>query len=358
MVSVMGVILVLIVGMMLFVGVGSKKLSYAKIEEKIISAGQKYYEDNSDKLPDAGTKSINVSTLVSEGYMNDLSKYTKKDVSCTGNLYVTKNPSGHSYRAKLDCGKSYTTKKLSSVITKDVVTSGSGLYEEEQADPNNIGATHKVYVFKGDNVKNYVKIGDFYWQIVKVYENGEIEVLGDPELLRRLWDNRYNIEAAKYNGINDYSVSRMRDYISDDVVGATDSFLKIKSFITTHTACIGKRTLDDVSKDGSTECSEVLADQFFSLLPVYDYMNASLDENCNKALDDSCYNYNYLTKLNDEWWTITGVADNTQDVYFIDSVLETSYASLTKSVRMLAHLDSNVMYVSGDGTYDDPYIIK
>ena len=29
-------------------------------------------------------------------------------------------------------------------------------------------------------------------------------------------------------------------------------------------------------------------------------MNASLDENCNKVLDDSCYNYNYLNEEEDD----------------------------------------------------------
>ncbi len=356
--SVVAVIFVIIIIMLIFAGGKSKVISYSTLEDKIVTAGENYYSDHEDKLPEKGTISIDVSTLVSEGYLNSLSKYTKKDVTCTGKLYVTKNPTDYSYHAFIDCGSSYKTKSFKDVIVKDVVTSGDGLYEEVQVNPNDNTTTQTVYVFKGEDVNNYIKVGDFYWRIVKVYENGEVAVLGDPELLRAVWDNRYNVDFKNYRGINDYSVSRLKDTIQREVVEDEDGYLKIKSLITTHNACIGKRTKDDTSKDGSTECSTILPDLYFSLLTVYDYMNASLDPNCKTALDDSCYNYNYLSNSNDEWWTITGVGEDTQNVYSVDAILKTDFASYTKCIRMLANLSSNVSYVSGTGTMEDPYIIK
>lgn len=356
--SVVGVIVVLIIIIMLFVGGKSKKLSFEKLEEKILSAGESYFEDNKNKLPEEGTTSVSTDTLVEEGYLKEISEYTDEDVSCDGVVYASKNPQGYTYRVALDCGKDYSTKTLSSVVTKDVVTNGSGLYKMEQVDPNDNSKKQNVYVFRGDGVNNYIKVGSYYWEIVKVYENGEIAVLGDPELLRNVWDNRYNVDVEKYDGINDYKVSRIRDAIEHEVVEDEDGYLKIKSLITTHTACIGKRNIDDTSKDGSVECSETLENQYFSLLPVYDYMNASLDSNCNTALDSPCYNYNYLAGSYDEWWTITGVADNTYDVYFMETTLDYEIAKRTMSIRMYAHLDANTTYVSGSGTYEDPYIVK
>lgn len=358
MASVVGVIIVLIIVLMLFAGGGSKKLDYSKIEDKIIAAGENYYSDHEDKLPKSGTESMDVATLVAEGYINELSRYTAKDVSCSGKLHVTKTPSGYSYRSSLNCGDTYTTKNLKSAVMDNLVTSGNGLYETEQVDPNNTNSSQKVYVFRGDNVSNYVKIGDYLWEIVKVYENGEVAVLGDPELLRTSWDNRYNVDTKTYRGINDYAVSRMRDTIIAEVINDVDGYLNIKKFITTHTACIGKRNLSDTSKDGSIECSKTLTDQYFSLLPVYDFMNASLDGNCTKALDDSCFNYNYLSSLYRQWWTGTGVGDNTQDVYYLDTSLKTDFASHTNGVRLYAHLEANTIYVSGNGTKEEPYIVK
>lgn len=355
--SVVGIIVLIIILMMLFLSGRDKQLEYSEIEERIIFAGKNYYEDNKDKLPEFGTTSISASTLVAEGYLNNLSNYTKEGITCNGTLYVTKNPTDYSYRAKLDCGSDYSSKYFSSIVTKEVVSNGSGLYQMEQIEPNS-GTVQTVYVFRGDNVNNYVKVGDFYWEIVKVYENGEIAMLGDPELLRTKWDDRFNIETENYRGINEYEVSRMKDAILSEVVNDQDGYLIIKSLITPHTACIGKRSLNDTSKDGSTECSEILTNQYFSLLPAYDYMNASLDNNCNTVEDYSCYNYNYLTSGNEEFWTITGVKDNTQDVYYVDNVMEHEYANVTKTARLYVHLDANVTYVSGTGSYEDPYIVK
>lgn len=356
--SVIGVIVVFIIVLMLFAGGGSKKLSFEQIEKKLISAAESYYADNEDELPESGTVSIDVDKLVSKGYIKDLSEYTEDDVNCDGKVNVTKIPTGYTYRANLNCGKKYSTNRLSNVITKDIVTDGSGLYLEEQVDFYDINKTQKVYLFKGESVANYIKVGDFLWQIVKVYENGEIAVLGDPELFASAWDDKYNIEIDKRLGINDYKDSRMQTNIISNVVEDNESFLNIKSLITTHTACIGKRDLADKSRDGSAECSKILENQYFSLLPVYDYINASLDSNCKTALDKSCYNYNYLADIDMDTWMLTGVGDNTYEVYYLSGTVNYDEAKVRNEVRLYAHLDPNVTYISGSGTEADPYIVK
>jgi len=150
----------------------------------------------------------------------------------------------------------------------------------------------------------------------------------------------------------------MRDTITEEVVEFKDGYNIVKSLITPHNACIGKRKIDDISRDGSAECFEILEEQYFSLLPVYDFMNASLDENCNVAEDSSCYNYNYLASSDRDWWTITGVAESTQDVYFSSKTLTHGYTSRAKAARLYVHLDPNVIYVSGNGTYEEPYVLR
>ena len=290
--------------------------------------------------------------------MNELSTYTDNGDSCSGKLIVTKTPNDYSYYAYLDCGNEYTTSLFSEYLKKDVVTNGPGLYEMEQVVPGS-DETSSVYIYRGDNVNNYIKVGDYLWQVVKILDNGEIVALGDSSLLRATWDDRYNIDTNYYNGINDYEISRIREFINSDVIEPTDMFVNIKGLITPHTACVANRTKDDTSRDGSTECSKTLENEYFSLLPVYDYMNASLDENCQKALNDSCSNYNYLSSSSDSsWWLATGVGDDTESVYYVDGKIETSYGSYNRSGRLMVHLNKYVSYVSGSGTVDDPYVIK
>ena len=356
--TVIAVFLFIIVLAMIFTSGSNKIWSYSTMENKIIVAGKNYYSDNKNELPETGTVSIDVSTLVAKGYLSDLSKHSKDGVSCSGKLYVSKNPVDYSYRVNLDCGDKYSTSSLKKAVMKNLVTSGNGLYEEVQANPNNSTEMQTVYVFKGENVNNYIKIGKTYFQIVKVYENGEIAIIDNGKVLRTVWDDRFNIETNDNKGVNNYSVSRVKDSIENDVLNNTEVYTELKTFITSHTACIAKKGLTDTSKDGSVECSETLENQYFSLLPVYDFMNASLDDNCNETMSKSCYNYNYLSKDANSWWTVTGVLDNNQDVYYVSGSVNETHASNTRRVRLYAHLDANVTYVSGTGSYEDPYILK
>lgn len=358
MASVVGVIVVIIIVLLLFIGGGSNNLSFEEIENRIVTSGKSYYEDNEDKLPKEGQTELNVSTLVSEGYMNELSTYTEEGTSCSGKLIVTKTPNDYAYYSYLDCGSEYKTELFSEYLKENIVTSGSGLYEMEQVVPGS-DENETVYVYRGDNVNNYIQVGDYLWQVIKILDNGEIVALGDTALLRATWDDRYNINTNHYNGINDYEVSRIREFIISDVIEPEDMFVNIKGLITPFTACVANRNEEDTSRDGSTECSKVLENEYFSLLPVYDYMNASLDENCSKALNDSCSNYNYLsTSVDSSWWLATGVGNSTENVYYVDGKIETNFANYNRSGRLMVHLNKYVSYVSGSGTVDDPYIIK
>ena len=86
---------------------------------------------------------------------------------------------------------------------------------------------------------------------------------------------------------------------------------------------------------------------------------ASLDTNCQKIRDGACQNYNYLAKYNENWWSITANASKTSNVYeVIGGNTDTSNASVSKVLRLSIYLNDDVIYVSGDGTLENPYIFK
>ena len=96
-----------------------------------------------------------------------------------------------------------------------------------------------------------------------------------------------------------------------------------------------------------------------SLLPVYDYINASLDTNCKKISDQACTNYNYLSTYSSSWWFITASKEKSYLVYKSSSDgIRTSSAYNSGRFRMIAVLDGKTIISGGSGTEDDPYVLK
>ena len=161
---------------------GGIKYSYQEIEQKMISATKDRVEDKLKEgqniLPDAigGSSTFPASVLVSEGYLNDLSTYAKDDVICSGEVVVYNAGNGnYDYVPYLKCGTAYETTKLVSQVLKDNdygIIQGSGLYVRKNGvfvtNENDLGgsADSVEYVFRGDNVNNYVKIDENIWRIV------------------------------------------------------------------------------------------------------------------------------------------------------------------------------------------------
>ena len=102
----------------------------------------------------------------------------------------------------------------------------------------------------------------------------------------------------------------------------------------------------------------IIEKQFIGLLPLYDYLNASLDTNCTTSISTSCMNYNYLAKYQNNWWTMTSTSLNTYNVFHISKSPALTSASSTAYVRPVLHLAKDAIYVSGDGTSENPYIVK
>ena len=151
--GIVAVLLVLFFLIMLVLSLTTKRSrSFSDVEKIMKEAGEKYMEDHSEYLPEEGDIiDIPASNLINEEYMKDFSVLIPdENVTCnSGTSYVTvENSAGkYVYSPYLDCGDSYVTTELYKVVANDdnIVTSGYGLY-----------AINGAYVFKGDNVNNYV----------------------------------------------------------------------------------------------------------------------------------------------------------------------------------------------------------
>ena len=340
------------------------KKTYNEVETIMLDAGKSYYSDHSDRLPKElnGKISISASALAKADKMKTISEYLKDDdIKCSGHVDVTNLGSNYRYVSKLDCGDNYKTKTFLDYLNKNnsVVTDGDGLYN-----------LNDTFVFRGDNVNNYVRFytqKDDYkkkYRIVK-FTGDYIELIYTENIDTTAWDDRYNIEKDNTVGINDYNVSSIKKYLQDLYDGKTIFNSYAKNLIIPHSISLGKRDDNDTDKSGSLENATILENQYIGLLPLSDFLNASLDKNCTSSISASCQNYNYLSKFVRTWWTATASKKNSYQVYKISgkNYGYGGYSSLSTAnskalPRFVVYVSRDAMFVSGDGTKKNPYIIK
>lgn len=352
-VLVLTVIVVLVVAVVIIKLIIGNRVDYNIIEDKMVIAAKEYLSDDEEgikkfkKIGD-GEITITTNTLVEAGYLTNLDKLVKnKDAECKGKVIVKMNNNYPLYSPYLDCKEAYKTKTLSETITANTVEKESGLYK--------LG---NDYVFRGEFVDNFVSFAGKEWRILRVRENGNIRMIETTRREKIAWDDRYNVEITSNTGINDFNVSRVKDYLialyeTDEEFSDTD-----RSYIVPTDLCIGKRKNDDTQNDGSIECSEVIENWLIGLIQANEYALPSLDENCKRVTDRSCNNYNYLTSMYRSYWSITTLSERSDRVYRLNPDPYATSAVSTAGVRGVVEIDANSVYVSGDGTEKNPYVFK
>ena len=336
-----GVFILLVIAIVLIV---NRRLTYSAIENRLIKAAKSYYSDNPKKLPQANneTATIKSNTLVKEGYIKELDKLSKnKNDNCLGQVTVYKNDDNLYYSANLSCAH-YKTKSIKDVVTENIVTSGDGLYQ--------IG---EEYVFRGERVNNFIMFNEKLWRILKINSDGTIRIIETDKRETATWDDRYNSQTEYNSGINDYKVSRIKEAIDDIYNSLTD---KATIYMTKMNLCVGKRKYEDTVNDGSIECSETFANQNLGLIQANEYALASISTECINPTQSECENYNYLADV--YTWTITADKEGTNKVFKLSGSTRSTEASNSAQFRVVAHLNSQIKYVSGNGTENNPYKFK
>lgn len=343
-------LVVIIVILIITLFTGGRVSNYQQLENKLISAARSYYQDNESLLPSSiGAKSEVSSVTLSEGkYIKSLEKIAPNSSTCSGKVVVKNVNNGYFYQAFLNCGDSYNTTAVSDYIKghTSVVSTGTGLYEN-----------NGNYIYRGETPNNYIKFANRLYRIVKINSDSTMDIIATEKKERVVWDDRYNQERDSGEGINTYSVSRVRDtllnFVNSEAFTDTD-----RSMLEPYTLCTGKVNPEAEVPYGS-ECSETIENQIVGLLPISSYIYASIDPDCKKAGDGTCQNYNYLV-IDFNWWTLTADQTTTHRVFNVGSYSSAyvTRASLEASPREVLRLTENTVYVSGTGTQADPYIVK
>ena len=383
-----GILIVIVIfSLLLNTAKGGTKLSYDKIEEKLVSAARRYVKNKEasgmEILPDsylADSYYLSADVLVNEGYIKDLSSYSKDKAICSGGVNIYNAGDGnYDYVPELACGSYYETVKLSDVVIKDNnggVTHGSGLYLRVNGNfilkenELNIGSDNYEYVFRGDDVNNVVLIGDNYWRIVSIDNNGNLLLIAFSRSQKTFaWDDKYNEIVKRYQGVNDFENNGLESNIYKvlkDFRNGTVNLINrekisdsLKYLEVPMTLCVGKRNAEDKDISGKAECKTTLENQFVGLLPAYYFMSASLDSGCDTIYSKSCGNYNYLSSFNDYWWLLTADSEATNQAYFVmGKYAGINVCSYKAYLRPTVKIGGRAIYGEGDGSMDNPYTIK
>lgn len=354
-----GGFIILFIFMFIMSSCSKKKYTTEEFSDYLLDKAKSYYSLNATSLPsvNSGKTSLSIATLVEkqEDYL--------KDATCSGSIDVINNNGNYMYIPNINCSDGYNSQKLADyLINKDIVTVGNGLYQ-----------INDYYIYRGDSVDNYVVFNNQLFRVVRINADSTLKVIetdyvvkGDKakrefKVGRRLsskWDDRYNTEKNFANGFNDYVHeninSRMKDTLESIYKEYSD---ETKAYIVLQDLCIGKRSLTEEINDGSIECSNIMQEQYIGLLPLYEYINASLDQSCVNAESTTCSNYNYLANMKSIYWSMTAVSENSYDVFKIGKKITDATASSTATPKVVLNLSSEIRFAEGDGTFENPYVI-
>lgn len=347
-----GLLIILVVVVMIVHNASDRKISYEKIKSNSIEAAKKYYDELETKIEIGESKEVLISELISKGYMDDFSNKLENEVKCEGKVTIINSLEKINYFSTLDCGSSYKDETLYEYImnNNEIVQSGEGIYD-----------MYGRYIYRGEFVNNYVNFDGETWYIVDIEKDGTIRLVSSKKSLSSnvAWDDRYNTSTNNSVGYNDFEKSRIYETLKDL---ATDNSIlsdNAKEKVLGQKICYGSRNENETNNSNSIDCSKTLDNQLFSTLTVSDVITASIDSSCNSVRQSQCGNYNYLSsrKISGFWTTISDTKDD-HTVYSVTNGTvfyknTNSYCNLFVTVK----LPSQTLYLSGDGTIDNPYKI-
>lgn len=347
-----GSIIFLIILLIVLKSAVGTRINTKTFEKKLETAAKDYYKKYDKKMPKTnGDKtSISIDDLVDAGYLKDPNKLLKKGITCEGGVNVSNNNGYYLYQPVIECSDGYSTNVLYKKILEN---------NKNRQDRDGLYKINNYYLFRGEQVNNYVKFAGKIWRILRINEDNTVRLILADKIDSVVWDDRYNDTKNDSVGKNDYEISRIKQVLNDYF---TDADLKYfssedKALIVPTELCIGARNELFSLNDGSIECSKKTEKYPIGLLQVNEYPIVSLDENCRNISDIQCINYNYLANFN-SFWTITPDSTNTYKVYRVSGTARSSNANSYAQPRMVINISPDALCSEGNGTYEKPYIIK
>lgn len=218
------------------------------------------------------------------------------------------------YNPKTDSGESVQLISNALIQGTPIVVEGPGIYRE-----------NGVYVYKGEDVNNYIEYSNMLWRIVRTNTDGSLEII---------LDDYINILAWDFEG-NDYINSDIHKYLNEVFIKQLDTSALIKTSICT----------DKMDSINNFTCNAKNMDYYVKLLPANDFLNSVVDESTFVAKDD------------DLVWL--GTSSDSEKVWHTNgSNISSSEDHNTYFVKPVVTIKNSTTLLGGDGSKDDPFRIQ
>lgn len=346
---ILGATIIIIVVLLLVSSCSGKSKSYSSIENDMVSAAKNYYANHKSNLPkeEGDLIKVTIGTLIDYELLEEVKDPNNKNQTCSGYVEVTKVGDEYAYTPFLTCKGNYEPEYLVDKIKNSKLDEyGNGVYEMDGE-----------YVYRGDDVNNYLKFNNQIWRIVKIDDQGDVKiVLAEYTENSYSWDSAYNSESGYNTGITtNYLNTQIRKTLKSYY---EDNFSKeSKSKIVSKNLCVGRYSKSD-NFSVEKECSILKEAEKIGLLNASDYQNASLDQKCNNIDSIQCSNYNYLASDGIKTWLLNASSENTYKVYNLSKRIYLSTASNQKRINPVVYITNKSITMVGKGTIKEPYEIK
>jgi len=202
--------------------------------------------------------------------------------------------------------------KLSEYIIKNN-NQDTGLYQD-----------NKLYIFKGNVENNYVKYENLLFRIIKIYQDGSVDIVLDDGLNGLYYNNKDG----------SYLESDIHKYLNDEFLDVID-----KGDLNKTPIC-----KDMVNSVDEITCNEIDYSSYVKLLQIGDYVNSIKDD---ETFLGKAGEYYWLGNISDEKiWNTDG------------NKISQSDTNKGYKIRPVITLNEKVKYLSGTGTMEEPIIIK
>ena len=319
-------------------------------KNNIIKASKDWAVKNTHELDEYHLNNtyVSISDLKSEGFLenkNITNPVTKENMSGCVIISYVKSSKSYSYEYKEESCKN---------LTKDLVLKTPGsiavLSNEEEKTSSTLYEYDNIYVFKGSNPDNYIKIDNNIWRILSIDKDNLSMKIVKVTPLNKAWNENTSVSNLSFMN------STIIENLKNDSSILTD---KLRSnFVSNSLWYTGNVNLEngniDVLKSVERQAS---INTDIGLLSISDYAYASSSNDCfNNFKSSSCANDNYLNFKSD-YWLINSDSNTLWKVNSTGGLESHTNNQLLLNVYPVAYLDYSVQ-LTGEGTSAEPYVVN